>query len=360
MNKKNTKHKPKSPKMKIPKSFSDKGYLTVKVQLDKKRYQKISFGKIGNPESITLYKIFIADYVVPPQEATQKWIMTTTKNKTTLINHTLNAPNETPKYTISLGELIVKFLDEKKPRNKTKPKYDPDYNHYKRTAQLLIDNFTEVIPAYRITRQELLRFRDIFNEIPSKRTGKKPSRQYVNKTLAYVKTIFRWGANKGFLPTSIISELECTEPLAYNKGNRETEPRQEVADEIIKMTLPLLLPTLRTMIQILRLCGTRPSEICRIKIGDIDTESRKTDNVWIVWLKKHKTARYGKIKTIVLNKAAQELIKLLAINSGNQINNFFHKSNNKEGGSRFSVGLFVLGRRVASANQNTDYIQPHL
>jgi integrase len=294
---KNTKQQPKTTKVKYPESFNDNGYLTVKVRLEKNLYKKIRFGKSGNPESEKLYRLFIADYIGNSSEAVQKWTADSKKSKASLLLPT----DESPENSLSLGELIDHFLDDKK--------NDVDYNHYKRVGKLLTNLFTKYVPASRITRQELLQFRDTFNSTPSERTGEKPSRQYTNKMLSVAKKIFLWGCKRGLLPTSVKPELECAEPVAYDKGNRETEPRQDVSDNVINATLPHLLPTIRAMVQVLRLSGARPSEICRMRVGDIDMKMREKDGVWIFRLGKHKTARLGKNRMIVLNRISQEIIK---------------------------------------------------
>lgn len=328
--------KSQRPKVKIPNSYADRGYLFVKVRIEKKSY-RISLGKAGTTESENLYRLFISDYIKDKAEAVQKWT-----TKATFVGQSLHStPTTEDKNGITLGDLICKFLEKNK----------SDYQHYRRVAQLLIDMFTGIIPAHRITRLELLRFRDTFNETPSQKTGEKPSRQYTNKTLRYVKTIFRWGSKKGLLPTAILNELDCTEPIAYNQGNRETEPRQEIADEIVRKTVPYLLPTLRTMVQIHRICGTRPVEICRMKVGDIDMN--RIDGVWIFRLKEHKTARFGRVKPIVLNKAAQDLIKPFLINKTSEDYVFSPKQTIAESYENYKVKR--ENRRLGNDNVSDHY-----
>lgn len=46
---------------------------------------------------------------------------------------------------------------------------------------------------------------------------------------------------------------------------RETEPVKPVADAVVDVTLPYVLPPVRAMIQVQRLTAMRPGEVCLMR-----------------------------------------------------------------------------------------------
>jgi integrase len=99
------------------------------------------------------------------------------------------------------------------------------------------------------------------------------SRNYCNKLVNYVRSVFRWGAINELVPKSTPYILKLISPLLAGKTTApESPPRQDVPDDVVDATLPHLLPTVAAMVRVQRAAVMRPSEVCRMKVGDIDTK----------------------------------------------------------------------------------------
>ena len=130
------------------------------------------------------------------------------------------------------------------------------------------------------------------------------ARTHCNKLINFCVHIFKWGEVRRLVPPGKSIQLQAVEPLR-NGATRETEERTEVPDEMIERTLPFLLPVYRAFVRILRSTGARPSEICRMKIVDID---RDDHDAWVYKPKHHKTARSGKRRIIAFGKEEQAIL----------------------------------------------------
>jgi len=102
-----------------------------------------------------------------------------------------------------------------------------------------------------------------------------------------------------------LSTVKTLEP-GY-PGTFDHPEREYVRDDVIIRTLPLLPPTLQTMIKLQRLTGMRPSEVFLMTVGDIDTKS--VPGIWLYRLASHKTQKKTRKKRVIpLNAAEQALI----------------------------------------------------
>ena len=91
-----------------------------------------------------------------------------------------------------------------------------------------------------------------------------------------------------------------------HEGTFDHDEREPVSDDVVVRTLPFLPPTLRAMVIVQRLTGCRPSEIFKMKVGDIDKDA--APGLWHYVRKTHKTERFIGKKVIPLGKPEQELI----------------------------------------------------
>jgi len=139
------------------------------------------------------------------------------------------------------------------------------------------------------------------------RNGKPYSRQYCNDLVKYIRRIFRWGVSQELVSPITADALKYVPPLRLGRTTApESEPREDVPDEVVDATLPHLLPTVAAMVQVQRLATMRPNEVCRMRVGDID-RSRK-DGIWLYKLPKHKGAWRGHKRIVPLGKPEQALI----------------------------------------------------
>jgi integrase len=139
------------------------------------------------------------------------------------------------------------------------------------------------------------------------KNGKRRSRQYCNTLASHIRTMFRWGVSQELVSPITADALKYVPPLRQGRTIApESEPREDVPDDVVDATLPHLLPTVAAMVQVQRWATMRPNEVCRMRVGDIDM-SRK-DGIWLYKQPKHKGAWRGHKRIVPLGKPEQSLI----------------------------------------------------
>ena len=198
---------------------------------------------------------------------------------------------------ITVRELIVAFLEH------AKANADPvGYIHYRIIVldfliklygdDTLADNFKPSCLA--LVRTEMIQSRRF-------------CRRTINDYTFRIISIFAWGVKHDLVQESTWSALKVVKSLRKNEeGTFDNEERQPVPDDVVKQTLPFMPPTLRAMVQLQRILGMRPSEIFKMRVGDIDTT--RNNGLWYYVPGSYKTSRFvGKI-VFPLGKPEQDLI----------------------------------------------------
>ena len=188
--------------------------------------------------------------------------------------------------------------------------HDPGhYSCIKTACEILLRNFTGQAVDTLDTRHFLL-LQDMFVQ-----SG--VSRQYCNMLMRFVRAMLKWGILRKLVPHQVYVEAQFIPALKRGKTRaHEKPPRQDVPDSVIDRTLPYLLPTIRAMVQIQRFASMRPSEVCRMKVGEIDTAYTTADGVviWMYtpgtnknsWREKKQKGEY--LRIIPLGKPEQDII----------------------------------------------------
>jgi len=132
------------------------------------------------------------------------------------------------------------------------------------------------------------------------------SRSTANKYLARIKRLYRWAASEELLSAQVHQALDTVPGLRYGRTTaRETEPVGPVADSVVAATLPFLPPIVADMVQLQRLTGARPGEICSIRPADVDTST----DVWVYSPERHKTLYRGHARKVFLGPRAQDVLR---------------------------------------------------
>jgi integrase len=132
------------------------------------------------------------------------------------------------------------------------------------------------------------------------------SRGVINQRIRRIVRVFKWGVAEEIVPESVWRALTTVRGL--EKGcspAREAEPIRPVAEEVVEATLPYLLPPVRAMVQLQRLTGMRPGEVCILRACDLDM----TGDVWLYRPAHHKTQHKGKERVIAIGPRGQEIIR---------------------------------------------------
>ncbi|QDT74839.1 tyrosine-type recombinase/integrase [Lacipirellula limnantheis] len=132
------------------------------------------------------------------------------------------------------------------------------------------------------------------------------SRGHVNELMSRMVAIFRWGAAEGKIPANVAQTLAIIPGLRKGRTTlRETEPVRPVEPKIVEATLPHLSPIVAAMVRFQLLTGARPGEVCKLRPCDVD----RSGEVWTAKPAEHKTAHFGKDRTIFIGPQAQDILR---------------------------------------------------
>jgi site-specific recombinase XerD len=132
------------------------------------------------------------------------------------------------------------------------------------------------------------------------------SRGVINSRIGKMKQLFRWAVAEELAPPDALHALEAVRGLQKGRTEaRETAPVRPVAAEQVDATLPHLLPVVAAMVQLQRLTGARPEEICILRPVDVD----RTGEVWVYCPARHKTEHHGRDRQIFIGPKGQEILR---------------------------------------------------
>jgi integrase len=132
------------------------------------------------------------------------------------------------------------------------------------------------------------------------------SRGTINKAVNRVRAMFNWAVAQELIPASNLAALKALKGLCAGRTNaRETAPVQPVSDAVVDATLPFLSPTVRAMVQLQRLTGARPGEICKMRTVEIDC----SESEWKYTPASHKNSHRGQQLTIFIGSKGQEILR---------------------------------------------------
>jgi integrase len=132
-------------------------------------------------------------------------------------------------------------------------------------------------------------------------------RKLVNKYANLIISIFGWGVESELVPETTWRALKAVKSLPEGyPGSFDNAEREPVPDDVLRRTLPFMPPVLRAMVVVQYLTGSRPGEIFRMRVGEIDTT--RGNGLWYYVPKHHKTEKYIGKKEIPLGRPEQKLI----------------------------------------------------
>ena len=130
-------------------------------------------------------------------------------------------------------------------------------------------------------------------------------RTVMNRRVAKVRHIFKWGMGEQLVRPEVYTALTAVSGLQQGRTTvRETEPVGPVDDATVT-PLPHLNRVVAELIEFVQLAGSRPGETCSIRQCDIDMSGA----IWLYRPIAHKSAWRGKTRTIAIGPKAQQLLK---------------------------------------------------
>lgn len=131
------------------------------------------------------------------------------------------------------------------------------------------------------------------------------SRRYINDNINRIRRCFRWATEEELIGGDVYQALRAVPSLAAGRSAaRETEPIRPVDLKLIEKTLHRLSRTVADMVRSQLLLACRPSEICRMSVGEID----RSQDVWLYEPERHKTEHREHIRQILIGPRAQRLL----------------------------------------------------
>src|SRR5262249_38260878 len=116
---------------------------------------------------------------------------------------------------------------------------------------------------------------------------------------------FKWGASEELVPVTVYQALQTLPGLRKGRTEaRESEPVKPADPAHVAATLPFLSSHVRAMVELQRLTGMRPGEVCKLKLCDVD----RSGALWEYRPTHHKTAHHGKGRVIPFGPRAGALI----------------------------------------------------
>ena len=132
-------------------------------------------------------------------------------------------------------------------------------------------------------------------------------RKTVNDYTRRIVQMFSWGCEEEYVDPTVVGALREVKSLRKGEpGTFDNPPRREVSDAVVQRTLPFMSPTVAAMVQIQRMTGMRPSELCAMTVEDID--KKREVGLWHYVPKSQKTEQYIGQEPIPLGKPEQELL----------------------------------------------------
>ena len=195
-----------------------------------------------------------------------------------------------------ISELAAGFIQHAESRNMDKA----DVGHFKTTIGYLV----EVYGGLSVNEFSPRKLKTVRNLMVKAGTL---SRRMINKYVGKIRTIFKWGIEEEVVNPNVEHALRAVNALRKGEqGTFDKPPRKNVPDDVVERTLPFLSPTVSAMVQLQRMVGMRPSEIFRMRVGDID---RGRDNgLWYYMPGSYKTEQYVGAIEFPLGEDEQKLI----------------------------------------------------
>jgi integrase len=124
--------------------------------------------------------------------------------------------------------------------------------------------------------------------------------------LGKIRRFIKWAVENELLPGDAYHRLQAVAPLrAGRDGVREPRKITPVLDEHVDAILSYLPSPVRAMVELQRLTGMRPGEVVIMTMGQIDRNAE----LWVYRPLRHKTARIGRDREILLGARAQGVLK---------------------------------------------------
>ena len=131
-------------------------------------------------------------------------------------------------------------------------------------------------------------------------------RSEINRRIGRIVRIFKWAVSEELVPPSVHQALQTVPGLRRGRADvRESEPVKPVPDAFVDAIEPYVSRQVWAMVELQRLTGMKPGEVCTMRTIDIDTSGR----TWTYTPERHKTEHHGRERRIYLGPMAQSILR---------------------------------------------------
>jgi integrase len=131
------------------------------------------------------------------------------------------------------------------------------------------------------------------------------TRPEVNRRVSKIRHVFKWAVAEELVPVTTWQALLALRGLQAGRCEcPEPEPIGPVPAEQVDAILPHLRGDVRAMVEVQRLTGMRPGEVCRLRMAEV----KRDGEVWEYRPARHKTAHKGKDRVVFLGPRAQAVL----------------------------------------------------
>jgi integrase len=132
------------------------------------------------------------------------------------------------------------------------------------------------------------------------------ARNTINQRIGRVRHVFKWSTEQELVPASVFHGLQAVAGLKRGRSAaRETDPVRTVPDAHVDALQSCVPRQVWAMIEIQRLTGMRPGEVCQLRTRDLDMAREP----WVFTPAHHKTECHGKIRAIQIGPKGREVLK---------------------------------------------------
>ncbi|MDP1561172.1 MAG: site-specific integrase [Pirellulaceae bacterium] len=183
-----------------------------------------------------------------------------------------------------------------------------------RATLRVLRRFYGHLPVSEFGSRKLAAFRDLLTKEPSKKKMPDGSPHYlcrneINRRVRCVRKMFNWGVEHELTESEHVAALKLVSPLAAGRCPNVREGKVVLPVEIadVDKTIPHLPPMVADMVKLQLASGARPTEICIMRLADLDTTSGE---VWIYRPTDHKNShKEGMDRVIALGSTCQGILE---------------------------------------------------
>jgi integrase len=131
-------------------------------------------------------------------------------------------------------------------------------------------------------------------------------RNTINQRIGRIIHVFKWAASEELVPASVHQALKTVSGLQKGRTEaRESEPVRPVPDAFVDAIRPFVCRQIWAMVEIQRLTGMRPGEVCLMRTCDLDTSGK----VWVYTPADHKMLYRARERRVYIGPRAQTVLR---------------------------------------------------